>query len=540
MQIVRVPETHVVPGGLVAEAVGFPVEALGEASEATAVAVPAEALADAPERAGPSSTGRPARESGRARGRSSGGDEADVAPSLPATLAPWLGAGPASGAGAGRVGTSGDTDGAVSTDSAAASATSRSQPDGRDGLAHWLAMVVPNWALGVSAVAPVAVAESEQPELPAGVPLEQSDVVGSDEAHGLAVIRTPTEAAGRLRSAAVGSEIVPATPSPAEDVAPAPGTLVDRVVGEPAAMPGAGTGEAVPEVRVAPADALLSQGAPPTGAETPTPIRQTTRPPADAPPGELVAPPPTDPRPRLRDGAEALEPRRPDTDGAATSSARSGDLQGLARPASTDAAPPPVVAPAAVRASGPSVVRDAGPSDPTAAADRLLRFVAERIHVAVGERRPALEARFHDPALGPVRLSVSGLPDGPIAVTIIVTIARAARAIERAAREAHADGQAPLAGIDLRIRTEVPIGGPPAVEPRPSEHRFPGSGGAGDPSLTTDAGPGRQGGGHGAPAEASLAPPIASSKTGRGARTAVPAPATLRPPGAPGTLDLRL
>lgn len=134
--------------------------------------------------------------------------------------------------------------------------------------------------------------------------------------------------------------------------------------------------------------------------------------------------------------------------------------------------PPRSMAPtAAIATSGvaPSPARSA------TEVERLLAIVVGRIRHSVRERLPALEATFRDPTLGTVRLSVRGLPDGPIRAVLVVAGEVAARALERAAhdRETH---PIDLTGIDLRVRVDTTA----ASEAR-GDHR-PGAG-QGGPGL---------------------------------------------------------
>jgi hypothetical protein len=79
--------------------------------------------------------------------------------------------------------------------------------------------------------------------------------------------------------------------------------------------------------------------------------------------------------------------------------------------------------------------------------------VAALIRQASRDGLPTLEAAFHDPVLGAVRLSVRGLPDGPVEAQLVVASETAAAALERARRDP-ATQPADLAAVDLRVRVE--------------------------------------------------------------------------------------
>ncbi|GIW20494.1 MAG: hypothetical protein KatS3mg065_0790 [Chloroflexota bacterium] len=115
-------------------------------------------------------------------------------------------------------------------------------------------------------------------------------------------------------------------------------------------------------------------------------------------------------------------------------------------------------------------------------ADRMPTDCSQRSPSGSGspirDRLPALEATFHDPTLGSVRLAVRGLPDGPIEAVVVVATEAAARGLERAAREADRRSADPL-GIELRIRVEPASSAPVTADARP-EHRAPGHAGVHD------------------------------------------------------------
>lgn len=123
-------------------------------------------------------------------------------------------------------------------------------------------------------------------------------------------------------------------------------------------------------------------------------------------------------------------------------------------------------------------------------ADRLLATVAERIRLAVRDRRPSLEATFHDAALGPVRLAVRGLPDGPIEALVVVATESAARALERAAGDTGLRS-VDLVGVDVRVRVEPGSVGP-TIESR-VDHRIE----FGHPAPAARPEPSSDGGGRG-------------------------------------------
>jgi hypothetical protein len=202
-------------------------------------------------------------------------------------------------------------------------------------------------------------------------------------------------------------------------------------------------------------------------------------------------------------------------------------------------------------------------ADEAAAAEHILTVVAERIRLAVRDRLPTLEATFHDPALGPVRLAVRGLPDGPIAADLVVASAHTARALGRAAGELRSLAEA---GIQLRIRieagaspaaatesrVEVRAGhGHPAAAPASGQsgpttddgRRFPDdAGGPGSDAGRQDGREPAADGGGGAPAGSEMAiAATRSSRRGRplGGRSPATRP-SLGPGLAAGAIDLRL
>jgi hypothetical protein len=409
-------------------------------------------------------------------------------------------------------------------------------------VAAWLATVIPAWAPG-AAVAPARVGhgvagESPAPDTPSSS--QPPGQAGSGEL-GPAEILGP----GPAGATAATAGRVPAAPPP----------------GPPSSEPSDPTATADPPISLRAAADRAAEGSG-AGHRRPTAFGEAVDPGAAEPAWSpaAAASAPERPMPPER----AVPPERPVIPAAKATPVGTHVPDAAATVlGSTTVAPPATTEPV----DPPARVADAA-----AAAEHILTVVAERIRLAVRDRLPALEATFHDPALGPVRLAVRGLPDGPIAADLVVASAHAARALGRAAGELRSLAEA---GIELRIRIESgaspaavtearvevraghghPAAGPASSQSGPTTDDGRGflddAGGrrflddAGGPGSNAGRGSGREpaaDGGGGAPAGSEMA--IAATRNSRGGRPLGGRSPATRPslgPGlAAGAIDLRL
>lgn len=387
------------------------------------------------------------------------------------------------------------------------------------GFAAWLAAVIPVWAPGSGVVPLVVRSHGRAPATPEAVAAASpangvANAPGSGAVDsggpgpGIATAGSPPGPRGAPR-AAHPSEPHPSEPGPSEPgPSEPPGTDV-----RPAA---ARAGRAEPALADPPASPTAPSG-PRTSASAPAPSAGPADPtppplPAGHPPAAPLAAP-AGPALSLSEHPAAAHLTTPAPDTPAAVAGRnllggpspSGEIAERAAewatdPTDRDAARADVPRPhdrvpieAPVRAPG-------RPSEPTSAVgstdgplppptrepvDRLFGLVATRIRQASREGLPTLEATFHEPALGTVRLSVRGLPDGPIVATLVVASEAVARALERA-RWDTASRPADLAAIDLRVRVDPGAGGAPVPDVRADQHPNRSHAGSGQP----DPGPG--------------------------------------------------
>ncbi len=119
--------------------------------------------------------------------------------------------------------------------------------------------------------------------------------------------------------------------------------------------------------------------------------------------------------------------------------------------------------------------------------ERLFGLLAARIRQASRDGLPTLEATFHDPALGNVRLAVRGLPEGPIEAVLVVTSESAARAIEQVSRDP-AIRLGDLGVLDLQVRIEPGTPHGAAADVRGDARAGPGHPGPGHPGQREGSG----------------------------------------------------
>lgn len=398
-----------------------------------------------------------------------------------------------------------------------------------DGFAAWLAAVIPAWAPG-SRLAPLAVRNR------GGAPATPETAAAASPAYGVA----NTPGSGAADPGAPGSGIA-AAGSPSGRGVPGPAGPMGSGSGLVGALHASEPGPSEPrsiewsgtEVRLAagrrhgaqpaladpPRSPMVPSGPRSTSAGSPAPsadpanptppplpaghpaaapltvpARPTPSAPVSGPPAAVLAPTPA-PDPRAVAGQEPRGGPRLPADAAKRAAERAGDPRDHgAAPADPPRRHEALPVEAAVRAAGapppeatPAVASTDGPLPaPTQdAVDRLFGLVATRIRQASREGLPTLEATFHEPALGTVRLSVRGLPDGPVVATLVVASEALARVLERA-RQDPDSRSADLAALDLRIRVEPGIGGRPVPDLRGDHHLNPGQQGPGQP----DPGPG--------------------------------------------------
>lgn len=321
------------------------------------------------------------------------------------------------------------------------------QSDG-PGFAAWLAALIAESVPDRAAVSRASVGAPGSGVSPASSP---------PSGNGHAARRQDVERASPTSTSRSGSvESLGVEPAPVRAAAGRP--VVDSPPDSPSSVP------ALPDA----AGAGPGGGGVPAGSEV---RRPTSGSPAAGTPAVPVDLPGSVAGPATR--TEAAARNRPES---RTASARRLDPSAVPQPSLPES-------PALLHAPSPSARSDgdapaaAAPSVPTDA-DRLLAAVAERIRLAIRDRLPTLEATFHDPTLGSVRLAVRGLPDGPIEAVVVVATEAAARGLERAAREADRRSADPL-GIELRIRVEPASSAPVTADARP-EHRAPGHAGVHD------------------------------------------------------------
>jgi len=173
-------------------------------------------------------------------------------------------------------------------------------------------------------------------------------------------------------------------------------------------------------------------------------------------------------------------------------------------PASNQA-PASSAAPLAVSGAGAVSVPASGVGQPDAtigvrpavdladAADQLMNQAVRTIHTYQTAAGPSLEARISDPALGDVRVIVTGRAGEIVQAQLVVRDRVAADAITAAAARMHATSDA-LAGVSVTVRSE---GGGSATNGRAGGNAFEAAGWAAGSGYGAAGGSGSGSGGHG-------------------------------------------
>ena len=108
-------------------------------------------------------------------------------------------------------------------------------------------------------------------------------------------------------------------------------------------------------------------------------------------------------------------------------------------------------------AAGDSIARAEAPVDLARSADKLMGQVVQTIHTYQTAAGPSLEARISDPALGDVKLVVTGRAGEIVQAQLIVKDRVTADALTAAAARFHATSDA-LAGVNVTVRSETGSG----------------------------------------------------------------------------------
>ncbi len=176
--------------------------------------------------------------------------------------------------------------------------------------------------------------------------------------------------------------------------------------------------------------------------------------------------------------AALAAPEAPADAGAATASAAASALAGV------------LGAQAPHAASSDLALGAATPVDLADAADRLMSQAVQTIHTFQTSAGPSLEARISDPALGDVRVIVTGRAGEIVQAQLVVRDRVTADAITAAAARMHTGSDA-LAGVSVTVRSES---GGSATNSRAGGNPFEAAGWAAGSGYGTGGGPGANGG----------------------------------------------